>query len=134
MGPWIALNSYSALTASNTLYTVHFRGRPSAAKRSEIALSLLTSPVRSQLKTLCRRYAAGLAKFEPGDLQALTIPGFAVHGDPLARYREAIRALLAGKIKRATQIADECLQRIRQAKANGQLKVIRRTPGRSIQG
>jgi adenine-specific DNA-methyltransferase len=118
VGPWIALSSYSALNATNTLYTIRFRGRPSRIKRAELALSLLTPPVRLQLKKLCRRYAAGLAKFEPGDLQALRIPQFTVHGNPVACYREAVVALLSGKMKRATEIANDCLHSISVANSN----------------
>lgn len=110
VGPWMALGNWNELTATNTLYTVHFRRRTSAKQRAVVALSLLTSAVRSQFPALCRRYAAGLAKFEPGDLQALHIPRFKVHGSPEVAYRKAIRALLSGNVKQAERTADECLQ------------------------
>lgn len=109
-GPWIALSAYADLTATNTLYTIHFRGKRSKAYQAKIALSLLTSAVRAQLKSLCRRYAAGLAKFEPGDLQAVVIPNYDVHGDAAVEYRKAVRALLEGNLKEATDIADQCLR------------------------
>jgi len=108
-GPWIALNAMSQLTATNTLYTVRFKGRMTLIDKASLALALLSSPVREQLPNVCRRYAAGLAKFEPSDLQNLNIPGFTVSAKAPAAYEQAVKALLNGSAHSAAVIADRCL-------------------------
>jgi hypothetical protein len=109
-GPWIALNGMPGLSATNTLYTVSFKRPVAQVERAALALALLSTPVRSQLAAVCRRYAAGLAKFEPGDLQRLHIPQYEVRENPTVCYRRAISELLNGSAKTATRIADDCLR------------------------
>ena len=108
-GPWLALNGMGPLTATNTLYTVHFKRRTPANEKAAFALALLSSKVRKQLPSLQRRYAAGLGKFEPGDLQSLRIPVYAVPRHATDDYRKAVKALLNGEIAAATEIADRSL-------------------------
>lgn len=108
-GPWLALNGMKSLTATNTLYTVHFRRPTSAREKAAFGLVLLSSKVREQLPTLTRRYAAGLGKFEPGDLQSLKIPAYPVPATAISDYRRAVDALLKGTASTATAIADRSL-------------------------
>jgi hypothetical protein len=97
------------LTATNTLYTIRFKNRTTLAGKAALALAMLSSPVREQLPLVCRRYAAGLAKFEPGDLNSLQIPQMELPADPVAAYRLAVRFLTDGAARKATEIADRFL-------------------------
>ena len=108
-GPWLALNGMRTLTATNTLYTVHFKHRISASEKAAFALALLSTEVRNQLPALQRRYAAGLGKFEPGDLQSLRIPTYRIARHAISDYNKAVKALLRGEISTATSIADRSL-------------------------
>ncbi len=108
-GPWMALNGMKSLTATNTLYTVHFRRPTPPKEQAAFGLVLLSSKVRDQLPTITRRYAAGLGKFEPGDLQSLKIPAYPVPSTAISDYRRAVDALLGGAVSTATTIADRSL-------------------------
>jgi hypothetical protein len=108
-GPWLALNGMKSLTATNTLYTVHFKRSATAGEKAAFGLVLLSTKVRKQLPTLKRRYAAGLGKFEPGDLQSLEIPAYQVPAKAIADYQKAVKALLGGSISAATAIANRSL-------------------------
>jgi hypothetical protein len=108
-GPWLALNQMPTLSASNTLYTVRFQKRTPLPDRASLGLALLLRPVRAQMDELCRRYALGLGKFEPGDLQNLRIPKYAVPIRALADYQDAVNALLSGSYSEAATIAHQSL-------------------------
>ena len=108
-GPWLVLNGMKSLTATNTLYTVHFKRRATANEKAAFGLALLSTKVRKQLPTLKRRYAAGLGKFEPGDLQSLKIPSYQVPAKATADYQKAVKALLGGSVSAATAIANRSL-------------------------
>jgi adenine-specific DNA-methyltransferase len=105
-GPWIALNRKRGLLATNTLYTVRFKTARSLADRAAIALGLLTSLVRDQLRSVQRVYPDGLPKLEPRDLRKLTIPVRSGDGASLATYRAALQALLGGDETKARRLAD----------------------------
>lgn len=108
-GPWISLSEMRDLTASNTLYTVSFKGETTLVERAALALTLLSSVVRKQLPGIFRRYAAGLHKLEPGDIQNLVIPKFPVLKTATAEYSRAVKALLSGNVAEASSIADTYL-------------------------
>jgi adenine-specific DNA-methyltransferase len=108
-GPWLALNGMKSLTATNTLYTVHFKRRATADEKAAFGLALLSTKVRKQLPALQRCYAAGLGKFEPGDLQSLKFPDYHVPAKATADYQKAVKALLEGSVSAATAIANRSL-------------------------
>ncbi len=107
-GPWVCLNRTPGLSATNTLYTVHFHRRLPHAMRASWALSLLSSHVAAQHATLGRRYSDGLLKFEPRDVMNLVVPvpPASSEGAEIA-YQKAVRALLGGNPNQARAIADE---------------------------
>jgi adenine-specific DNA-methyltransferase len=105
-GPWIALSRKRGLLATNTLYTVRFKTAQSIADRATIALGLLTSIVRDQLRSVQRIYPDGLPKLEPRDLRQLTLPVRRGDGSSLTTYKAALNALLGGDEHRAREIAD----------------------------
>jgi len=105
-GPWIAFKRMPRLTATNTLYIVEFREALSNDEKAAYALSLLTSYARKGLYKLRRVYAQQLVKYEPGDLARLEILKPRKSHGAGARYRKAVRAILAGKASDATAIAD----------------------------
>jgi adenine-specific DNA-methyltransferase len=106
-GPWVCLNQAPWLSATNTLYTVHFHHRLAHARRASWALSLLCSYTAGQHAALGRRYSDGLLKFEPRDVMNLSVP---IPSRPTAdaevAYRKAVQALLDGDPSRARAIAD----------------------------
>jgi adenine-specific DNA-methyltransferase len=105
--PWLCFRSMPKLAATNTLYVVNFTNPQfSQQQRIGIALSLLTSDVREQLRERGRIYAAGLLKFEPSDLLSLQVPKA---GDVIAGwkiYQRALRALRDGDEMISRMIAD----------------------------
>jgi len=106
-GPWICLRAMPRLNATNTLYTVRFRGRLTPDEKAARALSLLTSHSRRLLQRIGRVYPDGLVKYEPGDLLNLPVlvPG-KVSGARLW-YLKTVAALLSGQVPKAKQMADE---------------------------
>lgn len=105
-GPWIAFSRMPRLSASNTLYVVRTRSVAVRANRYVWALGLLTSSVREQIRMRTRRYADGLCKLEPCDINALMLPvPRSVMGARRA-YVTALGALLAGDDKLAAGLAD----------------------------
>ena len=106
LGPWICLRAMPRLNATNTLYTVRFRGRLTPDQEAAWALSLLTSRCRRLLQSIGRVYPDGLVKYEPGDLLNLpvVVPG-KVTGAKLW-YLNAVAALLSGEVHKAEQMAD----------------------------
>lgn len=105
-GPWIALNEFSGLTATNTLYVTSYKRIVSKSDRAAHALSLLTSTARRQIQDLTRRYPDGLLKVEPGDLAAIMVPIASRHTGALSTYRSSVRCLLANDLEGAMRIAD----------------------------
>ena len=105
LGPLLCINRSRNLTATNTLYVVEFINAPTLESRAAVGLSLLSSECRRQM--LPRRYADGLAKWEPGDLEALLIPKPRIQPGALAVYNRAVAVLLTGNIDAGCRIADE---------------------------
>ena len=54
VGPWICLNRASDLTATNTLYTIHFHDRLRWGEQAAWALSLLCATAQSQYDSIGR--------------------------------------------------------------------------------
>ena len=105
--PWVCLRAMPRLTATNTLYTVKFRGKLTPDEKAAWALSLLTGHSRRLLDTAGRVYPDGLVKYEPGDL--LDLPVLVPPKVPGARvwYLKTVAALLSGEVDKAKQMADE---------------------------
>jgi hypothetical protein len=95
---------------TNTLYIVNFTNpHLTLPERLGVAMSLLTSNVRDQMRRNGRTYAAGLLKFEPSDLTRLRVPkaGKILAGWEV--YQRAVRALTEGNELACERIADSCL-------------------------
>ena len=107
LGPWIAFSRVRELSATNTLYVVTFRKAKTSADRAAIGLSLLTTSARNALSKVGRRYADGLLKYEPGDLENVEIPVVRKSKGVTLRYRQAVQELLEGKLSEAQRLADE---------------------------
>lgn len=105
-GPWISLQQYERLSATNTLYCVCFNDQLSQSARAAWALSFLTSQFRRQLPPIMRMYPDGLVKVEPGDLMALNVPIPRRIRGAVTAYRRAIRLLLNEGSIRAQKFAD----------------------------
>jgi adenine-specific DNA-methyltransferase len=105
-GPWLALRSMRSLNATNTLYVARFKESATLASKSALALAMLTSDVRDELREKCRHYADGLMKHEPGDLTSIRVPPLRNYHDATAAYTKAVKSLLVGKDKDASAIAD----------------------------
>jgi len=104
--PFICFNQKRDLSASNTLYTVHFNGDVNEEQRNAWALMLLTSPVREQLQAIKRDYALGLSKIEPGDMKSLVLPTPTLGAVTERVYREAVTLLLDGEQEASRGLAD----------------------------
>ena len=108
--PWLSFRVMPNLLATNTLYVVNFTDQLlKAPERVGVAMSLLTSDVRDQMRERGRSYAAGLLKFEPSDLLDLQLPkiGKAVAG--WKAYQRALLALRGGDELECRKIADSCI-------------------------
>ena len=107
MGPWLCLNRAGSLTATNTLYTVHFRARLRLHERAAWALALLSSTAAAQHAAVGRNYSKGLLKFEPRDVMALLVPSpVDVTARAVEVYHRVVDDLLAGKADRARAAAE----------------------------
>ena len=110
-GPWISLQMFQPLTATNTLYCVTFKRRMSGREAAAWSLSLLTSDFRHQYNAKLRKYADGLMKIEPGDLASLSIRKPPVDcRKARATYRAAINALVKEGRSAAEKIAEAWLR------------------------
>ena len=109
-GPWIALNTFDRLTASNTLYTIRFRNQLGLDGKAAWCLSLLSTEAQQGLLPLGRRYPDGLLKFEPKDLKDVDLPIPAKTRGALSTYRKAVRQLLNGEADEARRLADSFLE------------------------
>jgi hypothetical protein len=107
VGPWIALNRMQGLTATNTLYTVHFARRLALREKAAWALALMCTTTASQHRALGRRYSDGLLKFEPKDVMALMVPRPANTGaDAVRVYDAVIDELTRGNVTSARSRAE----------------------------
>jgi hypothetical protein len=105
-GPWIALNRMRGLSATNTLYTVHFADRLSLQMKAAWALALMCSSTASQHRAIGRRYSDGLLKFEPKDVMALNIPTPVTWGtESLSVYQFVANELILGETEMARAAA-----------------------------
>ncbi|MGM4887720.1 Eco57I restriction-modification methylase domain-containing protein [Tardiphaga sp. 20_F10_N6_6] len=109
--PTLSFRAMPDLTVTNTLYAVTFLD-PSISwqDRLGIAISLLQSDVRDQMRCNGRPYAAGLLKHEPCDLLKLQIPQLGSVRTNWSTYRQAIQALKNGEESECSRIADSCLR------------------------
>jgi len=106
-GPWIAFSRMRELSATNTLYVVTFSKAKTPAEKAAVGLSLLTTSAREALSKVGRRYADGLLKYEPGDLENVEVPLVARLKGVSVRYRRVIAKLLDGEVSEAQRLADE---------------------------
>lgn len=107
VGPWICLRESERLTATNTLYTIRFRLAKTREQRAAWAMSLFAPEVRSKLLAKGRRYADGLLKYEPGDLNDVLLPTPPRTRGALKHYREMVGAFLAHDRVRVDQLSGE---------------------------
>jgi hypothetical protein len=108
--PTLSLRAMPNLSATNTLYAVRFLDETLKEQhRLGIAMSLLLTDVRAQMKAKGRPYAAGLLKHEPCDLLGLMVPNVGEMKVTWRLYRRAILALKQGDEVQCSSIADSCL-------------------------
>lgn len=106
-GPWLCLNQADQLTATNTLYTVHFHRPLRRREKAAWALSLLCRTTANQHASVGRRYSKGLLKFEPQDVMDLCVPTPVDMSDnAIGVYRAVVAQLLRGDVERARECAD----------------------------
>lgn len=108
-GPVICFRAMPRLTASNTLYTVHFKPGISLAERYSVAIAMLSTSVCEQVSKKMRRYPSGLAKLEPGDISNLILPSVGRTRFASAVYAELARAVFGGDADSARVEADKIL-------------------------
>jgi len=109
--PTISIRVMPNLTVTNTLYAVNFvESKLSEAARLGIAMSMLQSDVRRQLKANGRPYAAGLLKHEPCDLLQVEVPAVGCVNASWRKYRLALKALKDGDEAMCCRIADSCIE------------------------
>ena len=113
VGPWICLNEMKKLNATNTLYTVKFRNDFTRNDRFALALFLLTSKIQRRFQQASRRYAQGLKKLEPSDLNGIEIGALPKCNRPISTYRKCIQLLLKGEKKEALKTADSAFHQRR---------------------
>ena len=107
VGPWLCLNKMKNLTATNTLYTIHFKHRSSMGEKAAWALALLSSTVAQQYIKVGRCYSKGLLKFEPRDVMSLMVPIPKDKTDKaLLVYQQVIEDLLEDRVERARENAE----------------------------
>lgn len=107
--PFLVLRSMPGLAATNTLYVVRFKGRPTIAERATLGLALLTTEVRTELRRRARAYADGLLKLEPTELGSVPVPIVPARRGAPGVLRKATALLLGGKEREASAIADAWL-------------------------
>lgn len=108
LGPWISLNAFKRLTASNTLYVVKFPNGMEQERKAAVCLALLTTECRANMRP--RRYADGLPKWEPNDLASVLMPKPAEKPGALEAYREAISAAMKQGMRQASAVADSWIR------------------------
>ena len=105
-GPWLTLNGMPTLSATNTLYVVHFASSVTEDEQFAIGLAFLTTKVRKQLLRRARRYADGLWKHEPGCLRSIVMPDIGECRESKAKFLSAMHAHLHGDFVAAQRLAD----------------------------
>jgi hypothetical protein len=121
VGPWLCLHRSRTLTATNTLYTVHFAGRPTLGEKAAWSLALLSTTVAGQYEDVGRCYSKGLLKFEPRDVMALKVPRpVDTTAQAVAVYQLAVENLLADRVDRAREIAEAFVRRGRPPTASSE--------------
>jgi hypothetical protein len=103
--PWLCINEFSRLRATNTLYVLRF-GAQYREERYMWALALLTSVAQRQIRGIGRHYADGLIKYEPGSLGEVELPRLKPDQNYVELYAQAVGAVLALDLSAAKQIAD----------------------------
>jgi adenine-specific DNA-methyltransferase len=93
-GPWLCFSGMPSLTASNTLYTFRFKEDLEEAEKVAWALALLDARDAAVTRSLGRRYADGLIKYEPGDLYKIPLTVPSRIGGSLMRYEAAVEEML----------------------------------------
>jgi hypothetical protein len=106
-GPWVVFREMPRLAATNTLYLVRFLEANSPNECAAWAMWLLTSDAARLLRSIARRYADGLVKFEPGDIAGLPIQEPIKHEGAYDAYKHAVRLLLQGRKGSSRRKADE---------------------------
>lgn len=104
-GPWLCINEFSQLRATNTLYILRFADKY-RQERYMWALALLTSIAQRQIRGIGRHYADGLVKYEPGALGEVELPRLRPDEDHRLLYQQAVNALLGNDLAQAKDIAD----------------------------
>ncbi|WP_165071836.1 SAM-dependent DNA methyltransferase [Paludisphaera rhizosphaerae] len=108
IGPWLCLNRARDLTATNTLYTIHFRKRLKLREKAAWALALISSTTASQHAANGRFYSKGLLKFEPQDVMDLRVPiPVDTSNSALRAYDIIVPELLLGDAATARRLAEE---------------------------
>lgn len=106
-GPWLCLNRANDLTATNTLYTVHFHEPLRRRQKAAWALALVCSTTADQHASVGRYYSKGLLKFEPQDVMDLRVPTPVDMSDrAVAVYRSVVRRLLERDVRAAREVAE----------------------------
>ena len=104
-GPWLCINEFSQLRATNTLYVLRF-AHQYRQERYMWALALLTSIAQRQIRGIGRHYADGLIKYEPGPLGEVELPRLRPDENYRMLYDQCVRKLLASDLTAAKDIAD----------------------------
>lgn len=104
-GPWLCVNEFSQLRATNTLYVLRFADQY-RQERYLWALALLTSIAQRQIRGIGRHYADGLVKYEPGPLGEVELPTLRPDENYRMLYDQAVGKLLASDLTGAKDIAD----------------------------
>lgn len=110
-GPWLAINEFTNVQATNTLYVVRFRSRVTMSRRFAWAIALQTTQVRSAIMARGRRYGQGLLKFEPGDFRDVLVPVPPNGTDARSSYAQIVRKLVAGETDLAQDLADKWFEK-----------------------
>lgn len=105
-GPWVVFREMPKLAATNTLYIVKFEKRTSIDKKAAMAMWLLTSSCRKSLLKVGRKYAAGLLKFEPGDISNMPMISPTRTKGAYSAYKRAVKLLLRGESRESQKIAN----------------------------
>jgi adenine-specific DNA-methyltransferase len=107
VGPLICLNRMNGLSATNTLYTIHFHAPMKLYEKATWCMALASTTAAMQHATKGRRYSDGLLKFEPRDVMDLLVPKpAAFYPGALSIYERILNAIRTGRIETARCIAD----------------------------
>ncbi|HXD33060.1 MAG TPA: hypothetical protein VN643_18205 [Pyrinomonadaceae bacterium] len=104
-GPWLCINEFPKLRATNTLYVLRF-AEQYRQERYMWALALLTSIAQRQIRGISRHYADGLVKYEPGALGEVELPRLQPNANHRSLYEQAVTSFLNSDLLTAKDIAD----------------------------